>query len=160
MGNSDKAFMRNLIITMGSLVVLAIVVFVAAQQLAGPEKMAIKDADKNIARVGVSVTDADVKVAAKAVAKKPAAKKPAAAAARKTAAQLGGTCMGCHNTGVAGAPKSGDKAAWAPRAKLGIDALVKSVIKGKGAMPPKGATSLTEAEIKIVVIDMLKKAGL
>ncbi len=146
--------MRNLITVMGSLVALAIIVFVTAQQLAGPAKVDIKNAEKNIARAGVSVTANDkVRVAAKVVGKK-----TPAVVAKKTAAQLGGTCMGCHTTGVAGSPKVGDKAAWAPRIKLGVAALVKSVIKGKGAMPPKGATALTDAEIKIVVEDMISKS--
>ncbi len=49
------------------------------------------------------------------------------------------SCQACHATGVAGAPKLGDKEAWAPRIATGIDAMVAVVISGKGAMPPKGA---------------------
>lgn len=60
-------------------------------------------------------------------------------------------CAACHAAGVAGAPKAGDKAAWAPRLKTGKDALYASVIKGKGAMPPKGGTSLADADIKTAV---------
>jgi len=52
---------------------------------------------------------------------------------------------------VAGAPKIGDKTAWAPRIAQGIDALTASVIKGKGAMPPKGGSTASDAEIKAVV---------
>lgn len=48
------------------------------------------------------------------------------------------SCMACHAAGVAGAPKSFDAAAWAPRLKTGMDTLVASVKNGKGAMPPKG----------------------
>ena len=48
-------------------------------------------------------------------------------------------CMGCHASGAAGAPKLGDKQAWAPRIATGMDAMVASVINGKNAMPPKGA---------------------
>jgi cytochrome c5 len=57
--------------------------------------------------------------------------------------------------GVAGAPKLGDKAAWAPRLALGIDGLTASVIKGKNAMPPKGGSNASEAEIKAVVTYMV-----
>lgn len=53
--------------------------------------------------------------------------------------------------GVAGAPKVGDKAAWAPRIAQGVDALTASAIKGKGAMPPKGGSNASEAEIRAVV---------
>ena len=54
-------------------------------------------------------------------------------------------CGACHVPGVANAPKIGDKAAWAPRLKLGLDGLLQSVVKGKGAMPPRAGTSLTDA---------------
>ena len=47
-------------------------------------------------------------------------------------------CFACHNTGVAGAPKLGDKAAWEPRIASGMDAMLAIAVKGKGAMPPKG----------------------
>lgn len=69
------------------------------------------------------------------------------------------TCNVCHAAGVAGAPKLGDKAAWAPRVKSGKDALVASVVKGKGAMPPKaGNAALTDDEIKAAVDFMLASA--
>ena len=63
-------------------------------------------------------------------------------------------CSACHIVGVAGAPKLGDKAAWAPRIAQGIDAMTATVIKGKGAMPPKGGSTASEAEIKQVVTYM------
>ncbi|MEZ5541595.1 MAG: c-type cytochrome [Pseudomonadota bacterium] len=47
-------------------------------------------------------------------------------------------CMACHATGAAGAPKVGDKEAWAPRIATGMDALLASATNGKNAMPPKG----------------------
>jgi cytochrome c5 len=65
-------------------------------------------------------------------------------------------CQACHVAGVAGAPKAGDVAAWAPRIALGVPALTASVINGKGAMPAKGgAASATEAEIKAAVVYMI-----
>jgi cytochrome c5 len=61
-------------------------------------------------------------------------------------------CVACHSTGVAGSPKLGDKAAWAPRIKTGNDALYASAIKGKGAMPPKGGNmALADADVKAAV---------
>jgi cytochrome c5 len=66
------------------------------------------------------------------------------------------SCAACHSAGVAGAPKTGDKAAWAPRLKAGKDALYAAVLKGKGAMPAKGGNaSLTEADVKASVDYML-----
>jgi cytochrome c5 len=65
-------------------------------------------------------------------------------------------CNACHAAGVAGAPKFGDKAAWAPRAKLGVATLTASVVKGKGAMPPNGAQpNASEAELRAAVEHML-----
>ena len=80
------------------------------------------------------------------------------AAAGATPAVYTAACQVCHAAGVAGAPKIGDKAAWAPRLALGADALVASVIKGKGAMPPRGASTATDAEIKTVVDWMVSQA--
>ncbi|CAN5211818.1 hypothetical protein BH10PSE17_BH10PSE17_26400 [soil metagenome] len=61
------------------------------------------------------------------------------------------TCVACHGAGVAGAPKFGEKAAWEPRIATGIDALVASVLHGKGAMPPKGGSNASEDEIRLAV---------
>jgi cytochrome c5 len=62
------------------------------------------------------------------------------------------TCALCHAAGVAGAPKLGDKAAWGPRIATGKAALVASVTKGKGAMPPKaGKADLSDADIAAAV---------
>ncbi len=60
-------------------------------------------------------------------------------------------CVACHGTGAAGAPKLGDKAAWAPRLKKGQDVLYASAIKGIGIMPPKGGASASDDEIKAAV---------
>jgi cytochrome c5 len=89
---------------------------------------------------------------------------PAAPAPEKTAAGAGAadkadgkkiyeaTCVVCHGTGVAGAPKAGDKAAWAPRLKTGANALYASALKGKGAMPAKGGNAaLADADVKAAV---------
>lgn len=65
-------------------------------------------------------------------------------------------CVACHAAGVAGAPRSGDKAAWAPRIAQGIDALTASTIKGKGAMPPRGGSRATDEEIRAVVAYMIE----
>jgi cytochrome c5 len=62
------------------------------------------------------------------------------------------TCVACHAAGVAGAPKAGDKAAWAARLNTGMNALYANALKGKGAMPPKGGNAaLGEAELRAAV---------
>jgi len=68
------------------------------------------------------------------------------------------SCFACHDNAVAGAPKFGDKKLWAPRIATGIDAMVKTVITGKTAMPPRGGTQFTDEQIKQVVEYMVSKA--
>jgi cytochrome c5 len=65
-------------------------------------------------------------------------------------------CVKCHGTGVGGAPKIGDRAAWMARATPGLDAVVRSAIHGHGAMPPRGGmANLTDAEIRSAIVYML-----
>ncbi|MEP7298234.1 MAG: c-type cytochrome [Burkholderiales bacterium] len=80
---------------------------------------------------------------------------PAKAAADAVPALYTQICAVCHAAGVAGAPKIGDKAAWAPRLAQGIDGLTASAIKGKNAMPPKGGSTASDADIKAVVTYMV-----
>jgi len=65
-------------------------------------------------------------------------------------------CFACHATGAAGAPKFGDKAAWAPRIKQGLPTLENHALKGftgkSGTMPAKGGrTDLPDADVKAAV---------
>jgi cytochrome c5 len=83
---------------------------------------------------------------------------PAAGAAAKAGAAADGkttfdsVCTACHSTGAAGAPKLGDKAAWAPRIAQGKATLYNSALKGKGAMPPKaGNPALPDDAVKAAV---------
>jgi cytochrome c5 len=125
--------------------------------------------------------------AAPAAAPAPAAPAPAATAATTTAtptagaasaptagapattatASAGGegkavydqTCHVCHATGLAGSPKFGDKAAWAPRIATGMDKLYNAALHGLNAMPPKGGnTALTDAQVKAAVDYMVSAA--
>ncbi len=65
-------------------------------------------------------------------------------------------CIACHGAGIAGAPKLGDTAAWAPRVAQGMELLVKNAINGVGAMPPKGTCmSCTDSDIKATLEYML-----
>ncbi|MFY8062303.1 MAG: c-type cytochrome [Usitatibacteraceae bacterium] len=93
----------------------------------------------------------------------PAAIPAAAAAGAKPAGGEGiykASCAACHSPGVAGAPKSGDKAAWAPRIAQGKDTLYKHAIGGfqgkGGVMPAKGGnTTLSDADVKSAVDYMI-----
>jgi cytochrome c5 len=99
--------------------------------------------------------DAAVTVPAQTAAAPAPGAKPAAAAkadAAKGKSVYETTCMVCHAAGVAGAPKAGDKAAWAPRMKSGMSTLYASSIKGKNAMPPKGGNlALADADVNAAV---------
>jgi cytochrome c5 len=122
---------------------------------------------KRLKPVGELVVDASQPAPAAAAASAPAtvaatapgaAKSAAApqAAAGKGKAVYDATCMVCHAAGVAGAPKAGDKAAWAPRMKAGTSALYASSIKGKNAMPPKGGNlALPDADVRAAVDYMI-----
>lgn len=70
-------------------------------------------------------------------------------------------CGACHDAGVAGAPKQGDKAAWAPRLKQGKDVLYKVALQGKpgtGMVAKGGFANLSDADVKAVVDLMIAKA--
>ena len=70
------------------------------------------------------------------------------------------SCVACHATGVANAPKLDDKAAWEPRVATGLDALINTALNGKGAMPARGGNpAITDAEIKATVLYMTQTAG-
>jgi cytochrome c5 len=69
------------------------------------------------------------------------------------------SCQSCHAAGVAGAPKLGDKDAWAPRIAAGMDALMNTVMNGKNAMPPKGACmSCSDEDLTAAVQYMVEQS--
>lgn len=68
-------------------------------------------------------------------------------------------CSACHAIGAAGAPKFGDAAAWAPRIGQGYEALLTSVLKGKGAMGAQGGGDFSDFEIGRAVVYMVNQAG-
>ncbi len=98
----------------------------------------------------------------------PAAEKTADASAEKTADAgaidpageklYKSVCFACHAAGVAGAPKFGDKAAWAPFIATGLDTMVGKAINGVGAMPPRGGSQASDAEVKAAVQYMVHAA--
>jgi len=99
---------------------------------------------------------------AAAATEAPAAAAPAAesAAAPAASADAGkklydSVCMACHAAGVAGAPKFGDKAAWAERIKQGVATLDEHAIKGLNAMPPKGGSQASDDDVKAAVAYMV-----
>lgn len=68
-------------------------------------------------------------------------------------------CIICHGSGVAGAPKMGDKEAWAPRIATGMNAMLANAMKGKNAMPPKGTcTECSESDIADAIEFMVSRS--
>ncbi|MEP7062726.1 MAG: c-type cytochrome [Betaproteobacteria bacterium] len=97
---------------------------------------------------------APVTVAAATTTAATAQAAPAAKADGKSVYE--GTCHVCHGAGIAGAPKFGDKAAWAPRIAEGLPTLHQHALKGyqgkTGVMPPKGGnTALADADVEAAV---------
>lgn len=76
---------------------------------------------------------------------------------------FGSVCTTCHTAGLMGAPKFGDKAAWAPRIAQGKETLYKHAIGGfqgkNGVMPAKGGSQASDDEVKAAVDYMVSKAS-
>ncbi|SAL49349.1 cytochrome c family protein [Caballeronia peredens] len=116
------------------------------------------------APAGASANEnAQAAAAVAALASVPQAAAPAAGAQSADAAQAGKAlyeqvCQACHAAGVLGAPKFGDKAAWAPRLKEPMETVYNYALKGKGAMPAKGGSNASDADVKAAVDYMANAA--
>jgi cytochrome c5 len=172
MSNSDKATIRQLSIMVGGLAVLTVILMFAGYEI---YDHAPKETDPN-----QSAAEADRIAPAGAVyagnTGRAAMQAAADAAAKAAASQVayGGTtdgktifnnlCTSCHTAGVAGAPKVGNKAMWAPRIAEGLDTLIKHATEGYHGpdgnfMPPKGGNpALTDAQVKAAVTWIVDQA--
>ncbi|CAD6544435.1 Cytochrome c6 [Paraburkholderia kirstenboschensis] len=107
---------------------------------------------------------AQAAAAVAAMASVPQAAAPAAAAAQSADASQAGkalyqqVCQACHAAGVLNAPKFGDKEAWAARLKEPMDTVYNYALHGKGAMPPKGGSNASDADVKAAVDYMVSAA--
>jgi cytochrome c5 len=119
------------------------------------------------ARQGAGAVTADTcerirpvgEVVTQAAAPTAAAAPTVAAAPRSGEAVYQATCVVCHGAGVAGAPKLGDAAAWAPRLAQGKDTLLQHAMQGFNVMPPKGTCAdCSEAELRAAVDYLASKA--
>lgn len=154
MSDHDKTVTMTILSVVGALAVLAVVFYFIANTVtsdddaSGPNPRMTAKVQENIKPIG------EVNVGAVAAA-------PAASAGPRSGDQIyNSACLACHSTGVAGAPKVGDKAAWGPRAKKGIDGLLKNAIHGLNAMPPKGTCAdCSDDELKAAIEHMLKETG-
>lgn len=145
----DRQFMDMFTLVVGVLVGIAFGIYLLANYLGGTQTEEVRDdvqfqeeVASRIAPVGkVAISGRDNS------ALQPAIEPTPAAPATSTAVLSGEAvyqmaCVACHGAGIAGAPKFGDKAVWAPHLAKGIEVLHQSALKGlqgaAGVMPPKG----------------------
>ena len=152
MSKHDTHFINNFSVIIGGLIVVALVIFALARVVAGHTQVAETYADpiyvasveeriKPVARVAVAGADnSALKIEAPAQATAVALVVP-----KDGPALYEAVCKTCHATGLVGAPKFGDHAAWAPRIAQGKPTLYEHALKGyagkAGVMPPKGGRS-------------------
>jgi cytochrome c5 len=158
---SDQSFIRQFGWLIAGLHVLALVLLIMAYTIyTGAAKETNPQAAQKIAErlapagaVYAGDTGRASMLAAQEAAAKAAASQVAFGGSTDGKTVYEGLCHSCHTAGVAGAPKLGDKAAWAPRIAEGIDTLVKHAIEGYHGpdgnfMPPKGGMpSLTDEQV-------------
>ncbi|HEX3847858.1 MAG TPA: c-type cytochrome [Steroidobacteraceae bacterium] len=153
--SSDTHFFNSFSVVLGILILFAVVLFGVARSIGADtqredvlqDKLHIAELHKNIAPfaqeaiAGQDNSALAIKTAPTAAADVPTTGEQA----------FNKVCSACHATGVNGAPKIGDHAAWGPRIAQGKDTLYKDAINGKGNMPPKGGTSWPDATIRMTV---------
>jgi cytochrome c5 len=165
MSKSDQSFLRQFSVMLGGLAVLTLVLILSA--LAIYEHAPHETNPNEQAQIAERIAPAGAVYAGNTGR---AAMQAAADAAAKAAASqvaYGGTtdgktiydnlCTSCHTAGIAGAPKLGNKAMWAPRIAEGLDTLIKHATEGYHGpdgnfMPPKGGNpALTDEQVKAAV---------
>ena len=155
--SKDKEFYSTFFALMGGLAVFAILLVIIAGNLTSdvsdykPEEIVLENI-KPVGQVYIA-GESEPEVA-------PVADTAVASSGPKSGEEVyNGSCMSCHGTGAAGAPKLGDKAAWTPRIAAGMDAMLANAINGLNAMPPKGlCMACSDAEIQGAVEYMVSNS--
>ena len=148
-GATDSGMVKNMVLVVVAVTVLGLIAGIAARML-GDGGVDVNDPIMRNALVERIQPVASVRTSADDLAQ--GAEVLAVASAPKSAEELvNGACAACHAAGVAGAPMLGDEAAWASRRELGLEALVASVINGKGSMPARGGSTYSDEEITLAV---------
>jgi cytochrome c5 len=165
----DRKFFDTFMLVLGILLGVTIGLIILARLIAGPKLLQHKSEDPvfqqellariaPVARIAVAGEDNSALAA------------PAAAAEAVVAAEdLPGetvynqACVACHGAGIAGAPKFGDVAAWAPRIAQGADTLHTHALQGYqgkgGYMPPKGGRTDLSDQSVINAVDYIVAAS-
>ena len=162
--SSDTQFFNSFSMVLGILIAFAIVLFAVARSMGADsqgaavllEPLHLASVQKNIAPFAqVAVAGKDN--SALAALSSPAGAAPAVSVPTSGEQAFTQVCSACHATGVNGAPKIGDHAAWGPRIALGKETLYKDAIAGKGSMPPRGGTTWPDATIRMAVDYMISQ---
>ena len=156
--SSDTHFFNSFSLVLGILILFAIILFGVARSIgADTQGQAVLLEPLHLQDVRGNITPfAHVAIAGKDNSALAIVTAPAGGAATADVPTTGEqaftkVCSACHATGVNGAPKMGDHAAWGPRIAQGKETLYKDVIAGKGNMPPKGGTTWPDATIRMAV---------
>lgn len=169
MSKQDTHFFNTFSLVIGLLIVIAICLFALARVVAGETQ---GEQIKAEAAYQQSVMQRIQPLSREAIAGKDNSalaiveNKPAAAGSALPVPKTGTevfeqVCSACHGAGIAGAPKAGDAAAWAPHLAKGKAALyqhaLQGITEGSAVMPPKGGrTDLSDDLIKAAVDHMLE----
>ena len=174
MAKPDRHFMNVFSAVLGILIAIALLLIGVSRLVdSGPkgardveDPLMQAEAQERIKPFGqVAVAGADNAAIAIAAAPAPEGEKPAATAAAPAdgKATYETVCSVCHGAGIAGAPKVGDKAAWAPRIAQGLETLDKHALEGfqgkSGMMPAKGGrVDLSDELVKATVAHMVSQS--
>lgn len=161
---SDTHFLNSFSVVLGILIIAAIGFFALARSLGRvqlkdqmTESTYLSAVQNNIAPFGQeAIAGQDNSALATTPATAPAA--PAANLPKTGEAAFQQVCSACHGLGLNGAPKAGDKAAWAPRIAQGVAVLYQHAEHGYKAMPPRGGTNWPDATIRSAVDYMVSLA--
>jgi cytochrome c5 len=175
---TDRKFIDTFMLVLGILVVVAVALFVLASWMSNRTQalqlkedptyqQVVEERIRPVGQLAIAGRDNSGLRDPGGVAPAPAA--DAGAPAAQAAAELDGesvykaACTACHGTGIAGAPRTGDAAAWGPRIEQGMDTLVQHAIEGfqgqAGFMPPRGGHSnLSDQQVRDAVQYMVDAA--
>ncbi len=160
---SDTHFMNSFSVVLGILIFIAICIFayarwVGREQLRDQmtQAMQIQAVQRNIAPFAREAIAGQSSPSPATTAAPPTAPTAAIPATGKQAFEQ--VCSSCHGLGLNGAPKAGDRAAWAPRIAQGMAVLYQHALHGIRAMPPRGGTNWPDATIRAAVNYMVSLA--
>lgn len=153
MSSQDQQVIKSIVIVTIAIMSLGIIAFFVAQNIATSSASKTTNMRSENAAMERIEPVGKVKVGAAKVAGEKTV-------ARSGADVVTASCGACHNAGVAGAPKIGSKADWEARVATGMDAMMVSVVKGKGIMPPRGGGDFTDDELKAAIEDMMSNSGM